>query len=83
MGKQKLINAMFNYLLENFGEAWHIHVMTSDNEEQEQMAKKRRMIPVSDTDSTEDEGMVDFFLRICCILLFTLILKKHLATALR
>jgi len=66
------------YYIENFGKAWHLRVVTSDNEEQEQVAKKRCMIPVSDTDSTEDEGMVDYriFLRKCYILLFTLILNK-------
>lgn len=43
---------MFNYLLENFGKAWHIQVVTSDNEEQ--VAKKRCMPPLAD--STDDEG---------------------------
>lgn len=51
-------------------------MVTFDNDEQ--VAKKRCMTPV--TDSTDDEGMVDytiFFLKMLhIIILFTLILKK-------
>jgi len=32
--------------------------VTSDNEEQGQVANKRCIISVSDTDSTEDEGII-------------------------
>ncbi|XP_060857763.1 uncharacterized protein LOC132935284 [Metopolophium dirhodum] len=45
-----------NKTYENFGKAWHIQVVTSDNEEQ--VAKKRCRTPDTDTTDDEDIGFV-------------------------